>query len=78
MSSPSDKDLRGDVELSVPGLKQLLIKASVNKSYWPAIQEWCDQHGAQEIEDILVNLNLIAVSAQFRKCVAQRIKRHAQ
>jgi len=64
--------------MSVPGLKQLLRKALVDKSHWLAIQVWCDENGAVDLDDIQVNLDLIAVSAVFPKCVVSRIRRHAE
>lgn len=67
-----------DIEMSVPGLNQLLRKALVDKSHWLAIQKWCDENGAVDLEDIRVNLDLIAVAAVFPKCAVGRIRRHAE
>lgn len=78
VTSPRDGEPREEVEMTVPGLQELLTKARVNKSLWLAIREWCVSNGAVELEDIRVNLGILEVAAEFPKCVASRIRRHAE
>jgi len=77
LGSSGEENPQEAVEMSVPGLTQLLETARVDKNSWPAIQAWCLENGAQELGDIEQNLESIAIAVKWPKLVVPRIRRHA-